>query len=52
MTRSHHLVFHRLSRPPKPIESAMIWPRRLDNQPAHAWLRDIITRVANQLPGA
>jgi DNA-binding transcriptional LysR family regulator len=49
MTRSHHLVFHRLSRPPKPIESAMIWLRRLDNQPAHAWLRDVISRVASDL---
>jgi DNA-binding transcriptional LysR family regulator len=45
MIRSHHLVFRRLSRPPKPIEAAMIWLRRLDNQPAHAWLRDVITRV-------
>jgi hypothetical protein len=24
----------------------MVWLRRLDNQPAHAWLREIITRVA------
>jgi DNA-binding transcriptional LysR family regulator len=47
MIRSHHLVFHRLSRSPKPIEAAMIWPRRLDNQPAHAWLRDVISQVAN-----
>jgi DNA-binding transcriptional LysR family regulator len=45
MIRSHPLVFHRLSRPPKPIEAAMTWLRRLDNQPAHAWLRDVITRV-------
>jgi DNA-binding transcriptional LysR family regulator len=46
MTRSHPLVFHRLSRPPKPIEATMMWLRRLDNQPAHAWLREVITRVA------
>jgi DNA-binding transcriptional LysR family regulator len=45
MTRSHGLVLHRLSRPPKPIEAAMIWLRRLDNQPAHAWLREVIIRV-------
>jgi DNA-binding transcriptional LysR family regulator len=45
MTKSHGLVLHRLSRPPKPIEAAMIWPRRLDNQPAHAWLREVIIRV-------
>jgi DNA-binding transcriptional LysR family regulator len=30
MIKSHHLAFHRLSRSPKPIEAAMIWPRRLD----------------------
>jgi DNA-binding transcriptional LysR family regulator len=52
MTRSHPLVFHRLSRSPKPIEAAMIWLRRLDNQPAHAWLRDVINHVANGLRSA
>jgi DNA-binding transcriptional LysR family regulator len=45
MTKSHGLVLHRLSRPPKPIEAAMIWLRRLDNQPAHVWLREVIIRV-------
>jgi DNA-binding transcriptional LysR family regulator len=49
MTGSHHLVFRRLSRSPKPIEAAMIWLRRLDNQPAHAWLRDVISRVISDL---
>jgi DNA-binding transcriptional LysR family regulator len=49
MTRSHHLVFRRLSRSPKPIEAAMVWLRRLDNQPAHAWLRDVISRVTGEL---
>jgi DNA-binding transcriptional LysR family regulator len=52
MIKSHHLVFHRLSRSPRPIESAMIWLRRLDNQPAHAWLRDVITQVASGLRDA
>ncbi|MEA2818691.1 MAG: hypothetical protein QOJ86_695 [Bradyrhizobium sp.] len=52
MIRSHNLVFHRLSRSPKPIETAMIWLRRLDNQPAHAWLRDVITQVASDLRDA
>jgi DNA-binding transcriptional LysR family regulator len=47
MIRSHQLVFHRLSRSPKPIEAAMIWPRRLENQPAHAWLRDAIGHVTD-----
>ncbi len=49
MTGSHHLVFRRLSRSPKPIKAAMIWLRRLDNQPAHAWLRDVISRVTSDL---
>jgi DNA-binding transcriptional LysR family regulator len=49
MTGSHHLVFHRMSRSPTPIEAAMTWLRRLDNQPAHAWLRDVIARVSNDL---
>jgi DNA-binding transcriptional LysR family regulator len=49
MIRSHPLVFHPLSRSPKPIEAAMIWLRRLDNQPAHAWLRDVINQVASGL---
>ena len=51
MAGSHHLVFRRLSRSPKPIEAAMIWLRRLDNQPAHAWLRDVISRVVRDLRG-
>jgi DNA-binding transcriptional LysR family regulator len=49
MIKSHHLVFHRLSRSPKPIEATMIWLRRLDNQPTHAWLRDVISRVTSDL---
>jgi DNA-binding transcriptional LysR family regulator len=49
MIKSHHLAFHRLSRSPKPIEAAMIWPRRLDNQPAHAWLRDVVNNVTQDL---
>jgi DNA-binding transcriptional LysR family regulator len=51
MTTSHPLVFHRLSRSPKPIEATMIWLRRLDSQPAHAWLRGVITRVTNDFRG-
>jgi DNA-binding transcriptional LysR family regulator len=49
MTRSHRLVFRRLSRSPKPIEATMMWLRRLDNQPAHAWLREIIGNVTQSL---
>jgi DNA-binding transcriptional LysR family regulator len=49
MIRSYPLVFRPLSRSPKPIEAAMIWLRRLDNQPGHAWLRDVISRVTRDL---
>ena len=49
MVRSHQLAFRPLSRSPKPIEAAMIWLRRLDNQPAHAWLRDVVIRVTRNL---
>jgi hypothetical protein len=27
----------------------MVWLRRVDNQPAHAWLRDVISRVTGEL---
>src|ERR1700704_2611222 len=37
------------NRSPKPIEAAMIWPRRLDNQPAHAWLRDVVNNVTQDV---
>ena len=46
MIRLRPLVFRSLSRSPKPIETVMIWPRRFDNQPAHAWLRDVISDAA------
>lgn len=49
MTRHHSLVFRRLSRSPQPIEAAMIWLRRFDNQPAHAWLRDVISHAAGKI---
>jgi DNA-binding transcriptional LysR family regulator len=52
MIRSHPLAFHPLSRPLRPIEAAMVWLRRLDNQPAHAWLRDMILRVTSDLRAA
>ena len=49
MMGSHPLVFRRLSKQPKPIEAVMVWLRRLDNQPAHAWLRDVVSRVTTDL---
>jgi DNA-binding transcriptional LysR family regulator len=47
MMKSRPLVFRKLLRSEKPIDVAMIWPRRLDNQSAHAWLRDVISRATN-----
>jgi DNA-binding transcriptional LysR family regulator len=31
------------------IKTAMIWPRWLDNQPAHGWLRDAVARVSREV---
>jgi DNA-binding transcriptional LysR family regulator len=36
------LVIRPLSHTSPIIETAMIWPRRLNNQPAHRWLREIV----------
>jgi DNA-binding transcriptional LysR family regulator len=43
------LVIRPLSHSSPIIETAMIWPRRLDNQPAHCWLRDIVGRESKSL---
>lgn len=40
------LVVRPLSHSSPRIETAMIWPRRLDNQPAHRWLREIVGLVS------
>jgi DNA-binding transcriptional LysR family regulator len=34
------------------IETAMIWPRWLDNQPAHGWLRGIVAAVCGEMHAA
>jgi DNA-binding transcriptional LysR family regulator len=31
------------------LETAMLWPRWLENQPAHRWLRELITLVTRSL---
>jgi DNA-binding transcriptional LysR family regulator len=49
MIRADQLVFGRLSRSPKPIEATMIWLRRHNDQPAHAWLRDVVSQVTSTL---
>ncbi|MET4388754.1 DNA-binding transcriptional LysR family regulator [Bradyrhizobium sp. F1.4.3] len=45
MAHGGELALRQLARSPKSIATSMIWPRRLDNQPAHAWLRHVITDV-------
>lgn len=32
------------------VQTAMTWPRWLDNQPAHRWLREAVQRAAKDLP--
>lgn len=49
MIKSHQLCLRPMLRPPKPIQSSMTWLRRLDNQGAHAWLRDVIARTVRQM---
>lgn len=46
MIKSRPLVFRELSRSYKPVVAAMIWPRRLDKLPAHAWLRGVVSQVS------
>ncbi|MET4279628.1 DNA-binding transcriptional LysR family regulator [Bradyrhizobium sp. F1.2.2] len=49
MTRSRELAYRGLARPPKAIETSMLWLRRLDNQPAHAWLRNEIAKAVDSV---
>jgi len=49
LIRYRPLVIRPLSHSSPIIETTMIWPRRLDNQPAHRWLRDTSRTVANGL---
>jgi DNA-binding transcriptional LysR family regulator len=49
LVRYRPLVIRALAQPSPIIETAMIWPRRLDNQPAHRWLRDTVGTVSHGL---
>jgi DNA-binding transcriptional LysR family regulator len=51
LVRYRPLVIRPLSLSSPVIETAMIWPRRLDDQPAHRWLRDTVGTVTNGLRG-
>ena len=43
------LVIRSLPHSSPTIETVMIWPRWLDNQPAHRWLREIVEATAKGL---
>jgi DNA-binding transcriptional LysR family regulator len=42
LIRHRPLVIRRLPQASPIVETAMIWPRRLVNQPAHRWLREMV----------
>ncbi len=37
---------------PEPIVEALWWPREYQHDPAHAWLRDVLIRCADECPDA
>ena len=45
LVRYRPLVIRPLPHPSPTLETAMIWPRWLDNQPPHRWLREIVGQV-------
>ena len=44
-TRDDGLALRELPCPTPKVPTCMLWHRRLDNQPAHRWLRDLVTSV-------
>jgi len=49
LVRYRPLVIRPLPHSSPTLETAMIWPRRLDNQPAHRWLREMVALVTKGL---
>jgi DNA-binding transcriptional LysR family regulator len=49
LVRYRPLAIRALAHSSPIVETAMIWPRRLDNQPAHRWLRDTVGTVIHDL---
>jgi DNA-binding transcriptional LysR family regulator len=49
LVRSRPVVIRPLSFAPPALEVAMIWPRRLDNQATHRWLREMVHGVSKAL---
>ncbi|MFL6795777.1 MAG: LysR family transcriptional regulator [Xanthobacteraceae bacterium] len=52
LVRYRPLAIRALPLPSPALETAMIWSRRLDNQPAHRWLREIVSATSKGLLGA
>jgi DNA-binding transcriptional LysR family regulator len=49
LIRNRRLVIRPLPQSQPIVETAMVWPRRIDNQPAHRWLRDNVGLVAKAI---
>jgi DNA-binding transcriptional LysR family regulator len=49
LVRYRSLVICALPHSSPTLQTAMIWPRWLDNQPAHRWLREVVTAVTKDL---
>jgi DNA-binding transcriptional LysR family regulator len=49
LVRYRPLLFRALPHSSPTLEIAMIWPRWLDSQPAHRWLRDVVVQVTKGL---
>ena len=49
LVRYRPLVIRPLPHSSPTLETAMIWPRWLDNQPAHRWLRETVAVVTKGL---
>jgi DNA-binding transcriptional LysR family regulator len=49
LVRYRPLLIRPLPHSSPTIETAMIWPRWLENQPAHRWLREIVTAMSKGL---
>jgi DNA-binding transcriptional LysR family regulator len=49
LVRYRPLVIRALPHSSPSLETAMIWPRWLDDQPAHRWLREVVTVMTKGL---
>jgi len=49
LVRYRPLVIRALPHSSPTLETAMIWPRWLDDQPAHRWLREVVTVMTKGL---